>query len=292
MIGLNAPMVPPGFFAIALFGREAGADAPERRELGTEIIDNQAVPADCGHPKAARPIKHLSRAVPGDPLSMTILLINPNTSASVTARLATEARRVAEPGVTIRAITAPFGVPAIQTPDELRVAADAVLATMAANSDCDAAIIGAFGDPGLDEARAAMPMPVFGLGESGILAASANGRRFAVVTVGEAMRGDIMRKIESLGLADRLVALQFLVASVADVVRDRAALIPSVVDAVRDCASRHHAEAVLLGGGPFVGLAHEVSEKTSLPVLDGLHAAIALATKVAMRTQPAASSPR
>jgi Asp/Glu/hydantoin racemase len=222
----------------------------------------------------------------------TILLINPNTSASVTARLAAEARRVAEPGVTIRAVTAPFGAPAIQTPEELGVAADAVLAAMSANNtDCDAAIIGAFGDPGLDAARAAASMPAFGLGEAGILAASADGRRFAIVTVGAAMRSDIMRRAERLGVADRLVALQFLTASVANVVRDRAALIPTVVDAVTDCAARG-AQAVLLGGGPFVGLAHGVSERTAVPVLDGLHAAIALATRAAMRSQPAASSPR
>jgi allantoin racemase len=230
--------------------------------------------------------------MPGDHLPAIILLINPNTSESVTARLAAEARRVAEPGVTIRAVTAPFGAPAIQTPEELEVAADAVLAAIVANIDCGAAIIGAFGDPGLDKAHVAASMPVFGLGESGILAVSANGRRFAIVTVGERMRGDIMRRVERLGVADRLVALQFLSASVTDVVRDRAALIPAIVDAVAQCAARHGAEAVLLGGGPFVGLAHEVGAQTAVPILDGLHAAIALATEAAMRSQPAASSPR
>jgi Asp/Glu/hydantoin racemase len=211
-----------------------------------------------------------------------ILLINPNTSESVTNRLAAEARRIASPGVTIRAITAPFGAPAIQTPEELKVAADAVLAAIAANPDGNAAIIGAFGDPGLEAARAAASMPAFGLGESGILAASANGRRFAIVTVGAGMRGDIMSRAERLGVADRLVALQFLSASVADVVRDRAALIPAIVDAVAECVTRHGAEAVLLGGGPFVGLAHEVSERTAVPVIDGLHAALARATEVVL----------
>jgi Asp/Glu/hydantoin racemase len=225
-------------------------------------------------------------------MSMTILLINPNTSESVTARLTAEARRVAEPGVTIRAVTAPFGAPAIQTAKELAVAADAVLAAIATNEDCGSAIIGAFGDPGLEHARAAASMPVFGLGESGILTASQSGRRFAIVTVGEGMRGDIMGRVERLGVADRLVALQFLSASVADVVRDRAALIPAIVDAVTESVARHGAHAVLLGGGPFVGLAHEVGAQIAVPVLDGLHAAVARATGAAMRAQPAASPPR
>jgi Asp/Glu/hydantoin racemase len=101
-----------------------------------------------------------------------------------------------------------------------------------------------------------------------------------------------MDKVERLGVADRLVTLQFLAASVADVVRDRAALIPSVIDAVKHCAAHHRADAVLLGGGPFVGLAREVSERSAVAVLDGLHAAIALASKAAMRAQPSASSPR
>jgi allantoin racemase len=221
-----------------------------------------------------------------------ILLINPNTSESVTERLAAEARRVAPPGVHIQAVTAREGVSAIQTPDELAAAVPGVLAALKANADCDAAIIGAFGDPGLDEARAAAEIPVVGLGEAGMLAAGANGRRFSILTVGEVMRQAITDKIAQLGLTLQLASLRFLPHAVADVVRDRASLVSAIIGAIDDCAKRDRAQAVLLGGGPFVGLASELGRRTTVPVLDGLHAALTMACASRDATRTCAGSPR
>ena len=49
---------------------------------------------------------------------------------------------------------------------------------------CDAIFIDTFADYGMAEIRAAVPVPVIGAGESGIVAASANGTRdFSIVTV-------------------------------------------------------------------------------------------------------------
>lgn len=210
----------------------------------------------------------------------TILLINPNTSESVTERLAGEARRVAPLGLHIRAVTAREGVPAIQTPEELAAAAPNVVANIAENAECGAAIIGAFGDPGLDEARAANVMPVVGLGEAGMLVAGANGRRFSILTVGEVMRQAILDKVAGLGLTQQLASLRFLPHAVTDVIRDRAALTSAIVETIEDCARRDGAQAVLLGGGPFSGLAAELNERTAVPILDGLQAAFAMALRI------------
>ena len=220
------------------------------------------------------------------PSAATILLINPNTSESVTECLAAEARRVTPPGVHIRAVTAREGVPAIQTPEQLAAATPGVVAAMRENADCGAVIIGAFGDPGLDEARAAAVMPIVGLGEAGMLAAGANGRRFSILTVGEVMRQAILDKVAGLGLTQQLASLRFLPHAVTDVIRNRAALTSAVIDAVDECAKRDGASAVLLGGGPFVGLAVDLNERTAVPVLDGLHAALTMALQRATSGAP------
>ncbi|MDR3494213.1 MAG: aspartate/glutamate racemase family protein, partial [Ancalomicrobiaceae bacterium] len=108
-------------------------------------------------------------------MTLRLLVANPNTSADITEKMATTARAIAGPRAAILPDTAPFGASALETEADLAVAADAV-AAMLRRADCDGAIIAAFGDPGLKAARAAAPMPVVGLGESGLIVAGEGGR--------------------------------------------------------------------------------------------------------------------
>ncbi|MEH2472309.1 allantoin racemase [Nitrobacteraceae bacterium AZCC 2161] len=203
-----------------------------------------------------------------------ILVINPNTSGHITAMLADEAKRIAGERADIRAVTAPFGSPSLECRAELVIAAHAVLEALAANTDCDAAIVGAFGDPGLDAAQEIAPMPVFGLGRSGLRAAGAGGRRFAIVTVGTAMRASIERAAQDAGMADALVALRFIEGSVLALAGDRHAFLDALVDVANACVTQHGAEAVLFGGAPFAGIERDIGARVAAPVLDGLTCAV------------------
>jgi allantoin racemase len=216
-------------------------------------------------------------------LAAALLLINPNSSRAVTDRLAVEARRVAPREIAIRTVTNLAGPEGIQNPDELEVARSWVISTIAENSDCVGAIIGAFGDPGLEQARAAAPFPVIGLGEAGLRSAAETGRRFSVVTIGPAMRSALLDKIASLGLREQLASLRFLPHSVIDVIRDRDRILAAAAEACQGCIGSDGAQAVLLGGAPFAGAAHEIARRTVAPVIDGVEAAIRLA--IARRPQ-------
>jgi Asp/Glu/hydantoin racemase len=116
-----------------------------------------------------------------------LLIVNPNTSISVTRWLAEEAERVVGGRAEIAAVNAPSGIAAIETPEQLARAAQVIVGTIEADATADVAIIAAFGDPGLTEARTRLSILVVGLGEAGLMAA-ANGRRFSIVTLGEALR--------------------------------------------------------------------------------------------------------
>jgi allantoin racemase len=70
-----------------------------------------------------------------------LLIVNPNTSASVTRWLAEEAERAASGCVEIAPVNAPSGVAAIETPDDLLRAAQVVVATIERDTRADAAII-------------------------------------------------------------------------------------------------------------------------------------------------------
>jgi allantoin racemase len=224
----------------------------------------------------------------------SILIVNPNTSAAITGILSTEAQRIVGVGVTIRAVTAPFGSASLESQAELAIAAHAVLEAIAANANCDAAIIGAFGDPGFAAATEIAPMPVFGLARSGLMAAGQGGRRFAIITLGELMRGSIARAAHDLGLGEALVALHVLQGSVLDLAGDRAAFIAAMRDAANAAIADNGAEAILFGGAPFAGIGRELATRVHAPVFDGLTCAIedALASLAlaAASPKPAGSS--
>ncbi len=205
---------------------------------------------------------------------MRLLIVNPNTSASVTRLLADEARRVAGGLVDVAAVNAPSGLAAIETPDDLARAARVIVATIEAEADADAAIIGAFGDPGLNDARARLPIPIVGLGEAGLRAA-AEGRRFSIVTLGEAMRAPIAERVRSLGLKDRLAEIRILPTPIAAMIANRDAYSGAIADAIRACAGG----AVLLGGAPFAGLGAKMTEETGATVLDGVEASLVAAAE-------------
>jgi allantoin racemase len=200
-------------------------------------------------------------------------IVNPNTDVAVTRWLGAEARRVAGDAFDVVAVNADSGVAAIQTPAELEIAARAVIAAISAAPRPAGAIVAAFGDPGLSEARALNLMPVVGLAESGLLAAGRGGRRFSIVTLGAALQETILAKAAALGLAGQLGEVRFLIFSIPEMIADREGRLEEVTTAVRGCAEAG-VEAVLLGGAPFAGLAAPLSRKTGLIVLDGVEASV------------------
>jgi allantoin racemase len=206
-----------------------------------------------------------------------LLIVNPNTSVSVTRWLAEEAKRVAGGRAEIAAVNAPSGLSAIQTPDDLLQAAKVIVGTIEADAAADVAIIAAFGDPGLTEARARLSIPVVGLGEAGLRAAAS--RRFSIVTLGEEMRAALVERVRSLGLEDRLAEIRILPVSIPEMIANREAQLGALADAIRVCAG----DAVLLGGAPLAGLGAKMAKETGLTVLDGVEASVTAALQISGR---------
>lgn len=203
-----------------------------------------------------------------------LLIVNPNTNETVTGWLADEARRAVGERAEIVALNAPSGLTALETPAHVAHAAATVVETITARKDIAGALIAAFGDPGLIDARQSAPIPVAGLGEAGLRAAAAGGRRFAIVTLGNAMAGPIRARAEALGIREQLASLRILPVSIPELVARRSALLPMITEAVEASRIEDQADAVLLGGAPFAGLAQPLSSTLGLPVLDGVAAAI------------------
>ena len=110
-----------------------------------------------------------------------ILLINPNSNEATTAMMVAIAKSCVADGFDIIGATAAHASSMIVSADALEAAAPEVEEIARAHQiSCDGIIVSAFGDPGLAGIKAAMTLPAVGIGESAMLEAAGNGRRFGV----------------------------------------------------------------------------------------------------------------
>lgn len=204
-------------------------------------------------------------------VSRRIVVLNPNTSPVITALLHHAALAYAPPWACIDTRVVATGPEALRTPRDLASATLSVEAAARDIIDCDGLVIAAFGDPGLEAARAAVSCPVVGIGESGLLAAAQAGC-FSILTLGREMDSNLRERVCQMGLADRLVDIRYLETTIPDLARAPQSFLSAITrEAERSAASG--ARSMLLGGAPFSGLARQV--QSTIPVLDGLGAALA-----------------
>jgi allantoin racemase len=221
---------------------------------------------------------------------MRLLLINPNTSQSMTDRMEQVAIRCAHPGAQIRAITATEGIPYIATRAEAQIAGRVLLDMLARHHlECDAAIVAAFGDPGLLGARELFDIPVIGLAEAAMLSACMLGARFGIVTFSPALRGWFQDCVAMHGLGARCSGLRTLdSAPPGDVSMVQEEIEDQLVELARKAVEEDGADVIILAGAPLTGLAEKIRDRVSVPVVDQVVAAVKQAEALlALNVKPA-----
>jgi len=136
----------------------------------------------------------------------TVIVINPNSTAAVTAAMdeGLAPLRIAG-GPAIECLTLEEGPPGIESQSD----ADSVIAPLcrtirARDNDAAAFVVACFSDPGLHSARDATRKPVLGIAECGILAALTLGQRFGVIAILAESVPRHLRYIGAMGLTGRL----------------------------------------------------------------------------------------
>jgi allantoin racemase len=210
-----------------------------------------------------------------------LLLINPNTSQSVTALLQIHATRAAQAaGVPLRltCTTARFGAPYIACEASYAVAGHATLDAWAhalaeQPAGFDAMLIGCFGDPGLMALAESSPVPVSGLAQAAFTLAAAQGR-FAVVTGGARWRPMLERLAAQLGFAGQLAAIHTVSQSGAELAANPAAARVLLAQACVDVVQRTGASTVILGGAGLAGMAQDIQHAVPVQVIDSVVAGV------------------
>jgi len=212
---------------------------------------------------------------------MKLLLLNGNTDPAITERMAQGARCMCSHEVV--ALTARFGARYIASRAAAAVAAHAVLDALATEigrdnpQGFDAAIIGCFGDPGLEAARECFPIPVIGMADAAIQAAlrlaPPGAPRVAVLTGGAAWVPMLEEFFLLRGLGPDRVRVAAIPPTGDMIAREPVRAAGLLAETARGEIARG-AGVILLGGAGLVGLDALLAPQLTVPVLDGLRCAI------------------
>jgi Asp/Glu/hydantoin racemase len=150
-----------------------------------------------------------------------------------------------------------------------------------------AIIVAAFSDPGLEELRAAVDVPVFGIGESVFHEAAAGGRAFGIVTVTPApgLIDSFRDRAAALGYAGQYRGVRVTPGDPTELVKSPEALDAALAEAARASIDEDGAEAVIMGGGPLSASAHRLQPQFDVPLVVAVNAAARAAVE-AIETQP------
>ncbi|HEV8033272.1 aspartate/glutamate racemase family protein [Yoonia sp.] len=222
--------------------------------------------------------------------SKTLIVINPNSSQTVTDGI----KRALDPlrifGTPIRCLTLSEGPPGIENQRQANLTIAPMLELAAAQTDAAGYVIACFGDPGLHALRDQTALPVAGIQEAAVMTALTLGQRFGVIAILPASIPRHLRAFGAMGVLDRLAgdrALGLGVADLADPDKSLAAMI-ATGKRLRD---KDGANVLIMG---CAGMAHyraTLEQETGLPVVEPCQAAAAMALAQIALGQSHAGSP-
>ena len=208
---------------------------------------------------------------------MKLLLINPNTTASMTAKAAAAARKVARPDTEVIATNSRSGPPSIEGFYDVAVCLPGLLDEARRHKDVDAIVIACFDDTGLDAVRCLVDVPVIGIGEAGYHAAAMLAHRFSVVTTLSRSVAGIIDNLKRYGLDAKCASVRATDIPVLKLEEGDPACVAEIRAEIAAAIENDKAEAIVLGCAGMADLMRELSDEFSIPVIDGVACAVGMA---------------
>ncbi len=212
---------------------------------------------------------------------MRILVVNPNTTASMTELIGSCARAAVGPGVVVDAVNPVAGPESVESHYDEVYAAAGVVAEVSAGTagGYDGFVVACFGDPGLLAAREIATGPVVGIAEAAMHTATYLGRSFSVVTTLARTIPHAWDIARQYGVADRCAGIHAGDIPVVDLGTDPAAR-RTVLEACRRALETDGSDVIVLGCAGMADLCAEISTVLDVPVVDGVAAATAEVEKL------------
>lgn len=213
---------------------------------------------------------------------MKIMVINPNTSLSMTDHIRDELMPIKRKDTELTVVCPDKGPETIESAyDEAYAIPPTLDLVKKANQDgYDAVILACFSDPGLHAAREVSSIPVIGIEESSFHVAAMLGARFSIMTPRKARIPTKREEVHGFGLDYYLASVRSLDLSVAETDADPEKTKQRVFEEAKIAVEQDGAEVIILGCAGMAGYAPELEEKLNIKIIDPTAVALKIAEAI------------
>lgn len=209
---------------------------------------------------------------------MRILVLNVNTTQSMTRSIGDSARLMASPGTQIVELTPDFGAESCEGNFESYLAAVAVMSKVVTYPEpFDAVIQAGYGEHGREGLQELLEVPVVDITEAAASTAQFLGHKYSVVTTLDRTVPLIEDRLKLAGLTDRLASVRASGLSVLELETDPERAVAAIVEQCLAAVRNDKAEVIALGCGGMADLEAQIREATGVPIVDGVRAAVTIA---------------
>lgn len=210
---------------------------------------------------------------------MKILVVNPNTTASMTDKIGAAAKAVANPGSEIVTVNPQSGPVSIEGYYDEAYCIPGLLQCIQAceRQGFDAYVIACFDDTGLGAAREIARGPVIGIGEAAMHMASLLGTGFSIITTLARSVPILEDNAERYGFSRRCRKVRAASVPVLALEEPGSDAQMKVLAEARRALAEDGSDVIVLGCAGMADLVRWLSEQLQVPVIDGVGAALKLA---------------
>ncbi|MEP1354837.1 MAG: aspartate/glutamate racemase family protein [Tateyamaria sp.] len=206
----------------------------------------------------------------------TLIVINPNSSQTVTDGIDAAVDPLRRFGIPIRCLTLAQGPPGIESQRQADMTIAPMLALAADQQDAAGYVIACFGDPGLHALRDQTALPVVGIQEASVMTALTLGQRFGVIAILPTSIPRHLRAFGAMGVLDRLAGDRALGLGVADLADESKSLAAMIATGKR-LRDEDGASVLIMGCAGMARYRAPLQEATGLPVVEPTQAAVSAA---------------
>jgi len=210
---------------------------------------------------------------------MRLLVVNPNTSAEMTAAIRRAAEAAAGPGCEVETVRATAGPRSIEGVFDEAASMMGTLEWVLRRDDVDAYVFACFSaHPVIDATRELTRKPALGIAEAGMTLANLLGHRFSIVTTSPRWKPLLEDAVRKYGYESRCASVRSSGLAVLDLdALPREQVIDTLVREAQRAVRDDGAESVVLGCAGMADLEARLRETLDVPIIESVAAGVTLA---------------
>ena len=211
---------------------------------------------------------------------MKLLVINPNSSETVTGAILQSAQRAASAGTELVAVTTKGGTRNIDSAFGDYMSGSYMIRTCLEAVPVhrpDAVVLAGFGRVGIDALKEALTIPVVSISEASMAMACLLGHRFTTLTMLQQFIPYQQDLVRYYGFEAKCASVRAINVNVEECVTERERTLRELSAEIRKVVAEDRAEVVILACAGLCGYDQDLTKLAGVPVLDP----VAVAVKVA-----------